>query len=90
MNPEKPTEPEQEYIVDGKIDWRTWVPYPEGFPEATRSLLDEVSKFTDLAKDITGSDDLEKFDRFTRIAMVRGLINKDEWLDIQMSKHRAC
>ena len=45
--------------------------------------------FTDLAKEITGSDDLEKFDSFTRIAMTKGLITREEYLDIENSKHAA-
>ncbi|HEY9584373.1 MAG TPA: hypothetical protein VJI33_02230 [Candidatus Paceibacterota bacterium] len=81
--------PTVETILDGKINWRGWVPYPKGFSDDRQSLLDKVAEFTELAPEIHGSDDLEKFDVFTRIALSKGLINKEEYLDIQRSKHKA-
>lgn len=95
MNPEKQKiEQWREYITDGKINWRAWVPYPEGFSKEMQALLDEASTFTELAMSINRTDgiifdNLERFDRFTRIAMDKGLITKQEYLDIQGAKHKA-
>lgn len=84
-----PKEFQKETIVGGKINWRGWVPYPKEFPEETQSLLDKMAEFTELAPEIHGSDDLEKFDIWTRIAYAKGLIKKEEYQDIQGKKWRT-
>ena len=76
-------------IVDGKINWRVWVPKPERLPDDVKTLLDRMAEFIELASDIKGGDDLEKFDNFKKLALSRGLITREEWFDVERSKHSA-
>lgn len=79
----------KENIVDGKINWRGWVYYPNDLPDHVKFLLDRMAESTELAPDIRGSDDLEKFDCFKRLALSKGLITNEEWGEIERSKHKA-
>lgn len=81
--------PGSENIVNGKINWRGWVLYPNDLPEHVRSILDTMAEFTELTPDIKGEDDLEKFDVFTRLASAKGLITKEEYEDIQGWKYKS-
>lgn len=78
-----------DYINNGKINWRDWVPYPDNLPADIISLIDHVAVFTELAGEIKGDDKLEKFDHLTWLAFNKGLINKEEYLRIGRVKHRA-
>jgi hypothetical protein len=82
-------QPITETIVDGKINWREWVLYPDGFTENTAKLIDKIAEFTKLAEFIHGTDKLEMFDTFISAAHRTGLINRDEWLAIEGEKHNA-
>lgn len=67
-------------FVDGKINWRRWLPYPEHFSVENLALLDEAAIFTELQEILDGvvGDSLSRFTAFVRVANGKGLINDKE------------
>ena len=72
-------------FVDGKINWRRWLPNPEKFSKENTALLDKMSEFRELQASIDSShgDSLEKFARFVSVAASSGLITDEERSRIQ-------
>lgn len=78
-------------FIDGKINWRRWLPYPENFKEEDKALLDEVSSFREFDDLISESDNdsLGKFTMFVRLARQKGLINDEEKRRIEMQYNQV-
>ena len=78
-------------IIDDKINWRRWLPYPENFKEENKALLDEVSTFTEFddAISVSDNDSLGKFTMFVRLARQKGLINDEEKRRIEMQYNQV-
>lgn len=78
-------------FIDGKINWRRWLPYPENFKEEDKALLDEVSTFREFDDLISESDNdsLGKFTMFVRLARQKGLINDEEKRRIEMQYNQV-
>jgi hypothetical protein len=72
-------------FVDGKINWRRFIPYPEKFSEDNKKLLDTISTFVELndfLREFRG-DSLHKFTRLVLKAKVEGLITENEYKNIE-------
>lgn len=78
-------------FINGKINWRRWLPYPENFKEENKALLDEVSTFREFDDAISESDNdsLGKFTMFVRLARQKGLINDEEKRRIEMQYNQV-
>lgn len=71
--------------IDGKINWRRWVNYPETLSEKSAALLDEVSGVVEMDSYIEKfkGDGLSKFSNFIHTAFALGLITQQEHSEIE-------
>ena len=78
-----------EKTTDGKINWRRWVPYPDGVSDEAKALLDKIAEFPEIAEMVAkaGGDGYSKFSAFYMSAYKRGLITEGEARMLQNQLH---
>lgn len=78
-------------LIDGKINWRRWIPFPENFSAENQALLDEIASFPEIEVRVEelGGDSLSRFSSLVKVAFNRGLINEEEKDAIERQYHRV-
>jgi len=69
----------RELTVDGKTNWRRWLPHPEKFSREQQALLDELASEIGQQE---GYDKYQKFFSFVGLGLQSGLLTKKEYDDI--------
>lgn len=78
--------------IDGKINWRRWVHYPDAISQEAKTILDKIVAFSDgvaLFAEQNGSDSYDKFCRLYEEAYKRGIIVKEERDCVNRELYRA-
>lgn len=77
--------------VNGRINWRRWIPYPESISSEAEQLLDELAGFSELKKivDSVSGDSLHKFYVFFTTGKTLGLITAEEERVIDSQRYHA-
>jgi len=76
-----------ELTMDGKTNWRRWLPHYEGYDEITQSILDDVAAKVGQQK---GCDKYERFTMFLAEAVRKGCLTQDESNWISMDLNKVC
>jgi len=76
-------------IIDGKLNWRSFIPYPEKLSQESIEILDSISDLDLIISKVESvqGDSLSKFTKYVQIAFNEGLITKQEKKDIEVQYH---